>query len=126
MVYLWKTLFHGLLTSSCIAMRVCGIIYDITELWAWGIVVLVAGNVIVYFLLFIIALLMIPAARHQDSATGMNQHNIRDRVRYCKKCGKEVEYTIMICPNCGNNTYTENKPVGIVEEKSNNDEKVDE
>ena len=112
MRYLWQVLFHMAVTAAGVLMIVFGVQNDNTALWVWGIVVIVAGNLCVYGLLFIIGLLMIPAARKQDSETGMN-----NRVKYCKKCGKEVEYSIMICPNCGNKTYTEEKPLGIVEEK---------
>ena len=117
MRYLWQVLFHMAVTAAGVLMIVFGVQNDNTALLVWGIVVIVAGNLCVYGLLFIIGLLMIPAARKQDSETGMNKYNISNRVKYCKKCGKEVEYSVMICPNCGNKTYTEEKPLGIVEEK---------
>ncbi len=123
MAIFWRSMFHIVVTAAATVMIVLGIVYDIKELWIWGIVLAVAGNLTVYLLLFIIGLLMIPAARKQPSETGMNQHNIANRVKYCKKCGTLVEYSIMVCPKCGNKTYTEEKPVGISE--VNNEEKVD-
>ena len=116
-----QILFHVIVTICGALMIFFGIYYDITSLWVWGIIVATVGNIIVYFFLFVLALLMIPTARHQDSAVGMNQHNISNRVKYCKKCGKEVEYSIMICPNCGNKTYTEQKPA-VIEEKNESNE----
>ena len=121
MRYLWQILFHIAVTAAGVLMIVFGIQNDNTSLWVWGIIVLTLGNLSGFFLIYIIALLMIPAARHQDSATGMNQHSIANRVKYCKKCGKEVEYSIMICPNCGNKTYTEQKPA-VIEEKNESNE----
>ena len=94
---------------------------DNTPLWIWGIVVLVLANVAVYFITFIIGLLMIPAARKQDSMVGINEQSIHNRVKYCKQCGKEVQYSVLICPNCGNKTYTEEAPKEIkVENNENN------
>jgi len=103
-------LFHLLVTAAGVLMIVFGVLNDNAPLWIWGIVVVVAGNLAVYLLIFLIGLLMIPAARKQDSLVGINQHSIQNRVKYCKQCGKEVAYTIMICPNCGNKTYTEEAP----------------
>ena len=113
MNYFWKIMFHIVVTACATVMIVLGIIYDIQELWIWGIVLAVAGNILVYFILFIIGLLMIIAARKQDSAVGANQNSITNRVKYCKKCGTKVDYTIMICPNCGNKTYTEEQPTNV-------------
>lgn len=108
-----------ILTVAGIIMIIFGVKNDNTTLLVWGIVVLVLGNILVYFILFIIGLLMIPAARRQDSMVGINNQSIQNRVKYCKQCGQEVAYSIMICPNCGNKTYTEEAPKEI---KPNNTE----
>ena len=106
-------LFHLIVTAVGVLMIVFGVQDNNTPLWIWGIVVVIFGNLAVYFLIFIIALFWIPAARRQDSLVDVNKHSIQNRVKYCKQCGKEVPYTIMICPNCGNKTYTEEKPSQI-------------
>ena len=111
MRYLWQILFHIAVTAAGVLMIVFGVQNDNTMLWVWGIVVLTAGNLLVYSIIWLIALLMIIAARRQDSMTGMNQYSIANRVKYCKRCGTQVDYTIMICPTCGNKTYTEVKPL---------------
>lgn len=116
MRYLFQVLFHLLVTIGGALMIYFGIKNDNTALWVWGIVLVVAGNLLIYFLLFIIALCFIPAARKQDSMVGINASSISNRVKYCKKCGNQVDYNIMICPTCGNKTYSETK-VEIVEEK---------
>ena len=110
MRFFYQVVFHLLVTAAAVLMIVFGVKNDNVTLWVWGIVVGVAGNILVYFLLFIIALLMIPAARKQDSLVDTNKNSIHNRVKYCKNCGKEVEYSIMICPNCGGKYYTEEKP----------------
>ena len=105
-----QTLFHLLATVAGVLMIVFGVINSNTTLWIWGIIVLVFANLLVYVLLFLLGLLMIIPARRQDSLAGVNQNSISNRTKFCKKCGKEVEYSVMICPNCGNKTYTETRP----------------
>jgi len=120
MRFLFQILFHIAATVAGILMIVFGVKNDNTMLWVWGIIVVVAGNLGVYLILFLIGLLMIPAARSQDSLVGINDKSIQNRVKYCKQCGKEVEYSTMICPNCGNKTYTEEAPKQINVENSEN------
>ncbi len=115
-----QILFHLIVTAIGVLMIVFGVQNENVPLWVWGIVVVVFGNLSVYFLIFIIALFWIPAARKQDSLVGINDKSIQNRVKYCKQCGKEVPYTIMICPNCGNKSYTEEKPKEIKVENSDN------
>ena len=111
-------IFHLIVTAIGILMIVFGVQNDNTSLWVWGIVVTVLGNLAVYLLIFVIAVFMIPAARSQDSLVGTNKNSIQNRVKYCKGCGQEVPYTVMICPNCGNKTYTEEAPKEIKAENS--------
>ncbi len=116
----FQLLFHLAVTAAGILMIIFGVKNDNTALWVWGIIVLALANLSIYFITFIIGLLMIPAARKQDSLVGINKESIQNRVKYCKQCGKEVDYTILICPNCGNKTYTEEKPLEIKKEDSEN------
>jgi len=109
----FQILFHLAATAAGILMIVFGVKNENTALWIWGIVVLALANLSIYFITFIIGLLMIPAARKQDSLVGINNQSIQNRVKYCKQCGKEVAYSVMICPNCGNKTYTEEAPKEI-------------
>ena len=115
--FVFRTLFHLIVTAIGVLMIVFGVQNNNIALWIWGIVVIVVGNLCAFFLLFLIGLLMIPAARRQDSCVGANKNDIHNRVKYCKQCGKEVEYTIMICPNCGNKTYSDEAPKEIKAEK---------
>ena len=121
MKFLFRILFHLVATIAGILMIVFGVKNDNTALLVWGIIVLVLVNLGIYLIMFIIGLLMIPAARKQDSLVGINNQSIQNRVKYCKQCGKEVAYSIMICPNCGNKTYTEEAPKVINVEKSENE-----
>ena len=107
---LLQILFNVVVTAAGVLMIVFGVQNNNTSLWVWGIIVLVLGNLSVYILLFLLGLLMIPAARKQDSLVGINESSIHNRVKYCKQCGKQVAYSVMICPNCGNKTYTEVAP----------------
>lgn len=113
MRFLFQILLHILVTAAGVLMIVFGLQDSNTTLWVWGIIVLVAGNLVVYLLLFLLGLLLIFAARSQDSLTGVNKNSISNRTKFCKKCGTEVEYSIMICPTCGNKTYTETKPLTV-------------
>ena len=113
MRFLIQILFHMIVTAAGVLMIVFGVQNDNTALWVWGIIVLVVGNLGVFVLLFLIGLLMIIPARRQDPLVGANKNSIQNRVKYCKQCGKEVAYSIMICPNCGNKTYTEEAPKEI-------------
>ena len=110
---LLQILFNVAVTAAGVLMIVFGVQNDNTALWVWGIIVLVAGNLGVFVLLFLIGLLMIIPARRQDSTVGINNQSIQNRVKYCKQCGQQVAYSIMICPNCGNKTYTEEAPKEI-------------
>jgi len=120
MRFLFQILFHIAATVAGILMIVFGVKNDNTTLWVWGIVVLILANLGVYFIMFLIGLLMVPAARRQDSTVGINNQSIQNRVKYCKQCGQQVAYSIMICPNCGNKTYTEEAPKGINVENTEN------
>ena len=107
---LLQILFNVAVTAAGVLMIVFGVLNNNTTLWVCGIIVLVLGNLSVYILPFLLGLLMIPVARKQDSLVGVNENSIHNRVKYCKQCGKEVAYSVMICPNCGNKTYTEGAP----------------
>ena len=120
MRFILHVIFHFIVTAIGVLMIIFGALNNNTPLLVWGIIVVILGNLAVYFLIFLIALLMIPAARKQDSLVGINEQKIQNRVKYCKQCGKEVPYTIMICPNCGNKTYTEEKPKEIKVENNDN------
>lgn len=107
---LFRLLLNLIITVVGILMIIFGVKNDNTALWVWGIVVLVVANIGVYLILFLLGLIMIPAARRQDSLVGTNNQNIQNRVKYCKSCGQEVPYSVMVCPKCGNKTYTEEVP----------------
>ena len=53
MRFFYQVVFHLLVTAAAVLMIVFGVKNDNVTLWVWGIVVGVAGNILVYFLLFI-------------------------------------------------------------------------